>query len=175
MRHADRQRTRGEGDTPRQTKRVRCSAKQVSRLMKAINQHPFAAQEQRSHFPLARSRSLALHCCESLSLSCLCLTASRREARRLGTGADLVPNNSASSLLASSRRSFERNVTLTQDSSQRSSPSESSPSHSTRRPRVGVHPYDHVRRVTRKFCFVSEDSKKDFLYLREYSNQTDTR
>ena len=103
--------------------------------MKAISQHPFAAQEQRGHFPLARSRSLALRCCESLSLSCLCLTASRREARRLGTGADLVPNNSASSLLASSRRSFERNVTLTQDSSQRSSPSESSPSHSTRRPR----------------------------------------
>ena len=88
---------------------------------------------------LARSRSRALHCCESLSLSCLCLMVSmmvsRREARLLrwavAAALDLEPNNSDSSCLASSRRSFERYVTLTQDSSQRSSPSESSPSHST--------------------------------------------
>jgi hypothetical protein len=61
--------------------------------------------------------------------------ASRREARLLrgavAAAVDLEPNNSDSSCLASSRRSFERYVTLTQDSFQRSSPSESSPSHST--------------------------------------------
>ena len=108
------------------------------RLMKVISQHPFAAQELRGHAcmsSLARSRSRALHCCKSLSLSCLCLMASRREARLLrgavAAAADLEPNNSDSSCLASSRRSFERYVTLTQDSSQRSSPSESAPSHST--------------------------------------------
>ena len=110
----------------------------MQRLMKVISQHPFAAQELRGHAcmsSLARSRSRALHCCKSLSLSCLCLMASRREARLLrgavAAAADLEPNNSDSSCLASSRRSFERYVTLTQDSSQRSSPSESAPSHST--------------------------------------------
>ncbi len=55
---------------------VRCSAKRMLRLMKVISQHPFAAQELRGHAcmpSLARSRSRALHCCKSLSLSCLYL------------------------------------------------------------------------------------------------------
>ena len=100
--------------------------------MKAISQPSVAARELRDYAsaPLARSRSRALHCLSSLSLSCLCLTSSRLAARRLGARPPRGPNNSLSSFLASSRRSFERYATLTQDSSQRS-PSESSPSHST--------------------------------------------
>ena len=99
--------------------------------MKAISQHPVAAREQRGHSNalLARSRSRELHCWSLLSLSCLCLTSFRRSARRLRACFPRGPKSSLSSLLASSRKSCERTVMLTQDSSQRS-PSESSPSHS---------------------------------------------
>ena len=100
--------------------------------MKAIGQHPVAAREQRGHSNalLARSRSRELHCWSLLSLSCLCLTSFRRSALRLRACVPRGPKSSLSSLLASSRKSCERTVMLTQDSSQRS-PSESSPSHST--------------------------------------------
>ena len=101
--------------------------------MKAISQPPVAAREQRGHAgaPLARSRSRELHCWSLRSLSCLCLTSFRRSARRLRGRVPREPKSSLSSLLASSRKSFERSVMLTQDSSQRSPPSESLPSHST--------------------------------------------
>jgi len=71
--------------------------------------------------------------CTSLSRSCRCRAATRRVARRLAGPACAArgPKSSASSLLASARRSAERYETLTHDSSHMS-PSESSPSHSTR-------------------------------------------
>ena len=74
--------------------------------MKAISQPPVAARELQGYAPLARSRSRARHCCASLSLSCLCLTSSRLEARRLGARVPRGPNSSLSSSLASSRRSY---------------------------------------------------------------------
>ncbi len=50
VKHANRQRTRGEGDTPRHTKRVRCSANRALRLMKAIRRRRSLQGADRARF-----------------------------------------------------------------------------------------------------------------------------